>query len=167
LPKEEVRMAEEKRISRREFLKWFAVISITSVGGVGCACVPVVVYGPPPEPEYGPPPVENPVVTGMAYIEKDGSEKTLHGSTDVPTDAQFVIYFSELMAESSQSAVSLSNAVSFETVWLQEDALKIVLTMDLRPNTEYVLEIGAGAESVHGEPLRLTEMARAEFTTAE
>lgn len=164
-------MEKDSRISRREFLKWFAVISLTSAGGVGCACVPVVLYGPPPEPEYGPPPVENPVVTGMAYIEKDGSEKTLHGSTDVPTDAQFVIYFSDLMAEPSQNAVSLNEAVGdaaeFETVWLQEDALKIVLTTELQPGTEYVLEIGAGAESVHGEPLQLTEMARAEFTTAE
>jgi hypothetical protein len=163
-------MGEDSRISRREFLKWFAVISITSAGGVGCACVPVVVYGPPPEPEYGPPPVERPVVNEMTYIEKDGSEKPLQGSPDVPTSAQFVIYFSDLMTESSQSAVALSdaegNAAGFETVWLQEDALKIVLTVELHSGTEYVLEIGTGAESVHGEPLQLTEMARAEFTTA-
>jgi hypothetical protein len=176
-------MAEEKRISRREFLKWFAVLSITSAGGVGCVCVPVAVYGPEPEygpppataipiaVEYGPPPVESPVVNRMTYIEKDGSEKTLHGSTDVPTNAQFVIYFSDLMIEQSQSAVTLSNIegndVSFETEWLQEDALKIVLTLDLQPGTEYVLEVGSDAESIHGESLRVTDMARAEFTTVE
>lgn len=178
-------MAEEKRISRREFLKWFAVLSITSAGGVGCVCVPVALYGPPPEPEYGPPPatdipiaveygpppVESPVVSRMTFVEKDGSEKVLHGSTDVPTNAQFMIYFSDLMTALSQSAVTLSNIegddVSFETAWLQEDALKIVLTMDLQPGTEYILEVGADAESIHGESLRVTEMARAEFTTAE
>jgi hypothetical protein len=75
------------------------------------------------------------------------------------------------MVESSRDAVSLSDAeddaASFETVWLREDALKIALTAELQPGTKYVLEIGAGAESVHGEPLQLTEMARAEFTTAE
>lgn len=178
-------MAEEKRISRREFLKWFAVLSITSAGGVGCVCVPVALYGPPPEPEYGPPPatdipivveygpppVESPVVNRITYIEKDGSEKMLHGSTDVPTNAQLVIYFSDLMTEQSQSAVTLSDIegddVGFETAWLQQDALKIVLTVELQPGTEYILEIGSGAESVHGESLRMTEMARAEFTTVE
>lgn len=178
-------MEEDSRISRREFLKWFAVLSISSAGGVGCVCVPLVLYGPPPEPEYGPPPatdipitveygvppVEPPVVSRVTYLEKDESEKLLHGSTEVPTNAQFVIYFSDLMVESSQDAVSLSeaegDAASFETVWLQEDTLKIALTVELQPGTEYVLEIGAGAESVHGEPLRLTEMARAQFTTAE
>jgi hypothetical protein len=107
----------------------------------------------------------------MTFVEKDGSEKVLHGSTDVPTNAQFVIYFSDLMTASSQNAVTLSNIegddVSFETAWLQEDALKIVLTMDLQSGTEYILEVGADAESIHGESLRVTEMARAEFTTAE
>ena len=178
-------MGEDSRISRREFLKWFAVLSITSAGGVGCVCVPVALYGPPPEPEYGPPPatdipivveygpppVESPVVNRITYVKKDGSEEVLHGSTDVPTNAQFVIYFSDLMVEQSQDAVIFSDIagddVGFETTWLQQEALKVVLTVELQPSTEYVLEIGADAESVHGESLRVTDWARAEFSTAE
>lgn len=164
-------MGEGERISRREFLKWFAVLSVTSVGGVGCVCVPVVMYGPPPEPEYGPLPVEGPVVNRITYLDKEGDEKTLQGSTDVPPSAQFFIYFSVSMDESSQGAVSFGNVegegVSFETQWLQEDTLEVVLTVELEPGAEYVLEVGEGAESAYGEPLLLTGIARAEFTVAE
>jgi hypothetical protein len=192
-------MGEDKKISRREFLKWFAALSITSAGGVGCVCVPMTLYGPPPEPEYGPPPVteppivveygpppvtdppivveygpppvESPVVHAMTYVGADGSEEVLHGSTDVPPTAQLVIYFSGAMVESSEDAVSLSDieggGVGFETEWLHDDVLRVVLTVELQPGTDYVLEVGEGAESVEGDPLLLTDAARAEFTTAE
>jgi hypothetical protein len=180
-------MEEELTISRREFLKRFAVISIASAGGVGCLCLPVVEYGPPPEPEYGPPPnveygpppvpeygpppVPDCVVDRMAYSKRDEDEEPLYGSTDVPTDAQFTIYFSNPMDESSQDAVSLSRAGGQvvglgERLWVREDALKVAPADELKPATEYVLEVGQGAENVHGEPLQLTDSARAEFATA-
>jgi hypothetical protein len=71
-------MAADTKISRREFLKWFAALSITSAGGVGCVCVPVALYGPPPEPEYGPPPITvqpeygAPVVTEVPIVVEYG-----------------------------------------------------------------------------------------------
>lgn len=217
-------MAEDTKISRREFLKWFAALSIASAGGVGCLCVPVALYGPPPEPEYGPPPVtaqpeygapvvtdppivveygppavtstavapeygpppvtdtpiaveygpppvESAMVLGIMYVDADGVEQVLHGSSDVPPSTQFVIYFSVAMTASSQDAVSLSDVagegVGFETEWVREDVLKVVLDVQLQPGADYVLEVGEGAESVEGDPLVLTETARAEFTTAE
>jgi hypothetical protein len=188
-------MAENTKISRMEFLKWFAALSIASAGGVGCVCVPVALYGPPPEPEYGPPPITPqpeygvPVVTdapvvveygpppvqsaeviGIMYVDADGLEQVLHESSDVPLNTQFVIYFSVPMAESSQGAVVLTDVggedVAFESEWLQEDVLAVVLTVELDPGTDYVLEVGEGAASVEGDPLVVTETAWAEFTTA-
>lgn len=189
-------MAEDTRISRREFLKWFAALSIASAGGVGCVCVPVALYGPPPEPEYGPPPitpqpeygvpvvtevpivveygpppVESAVVIGIMYVDADGVEMFLHESSDVPPSTQFVIYFSVAMAESSQGAVVFTDVggedVEFESEWLEEDVLAVVLTVELEPGADYVLEVGEGAVSVDGDPLVLTETAWARFTTAE
>jgi hypothetical protein len=164
-------MENDSWISRREFLKRFAILSIASAGGLGCVCVPVVVYGPPPEPEYGPPPVEGPLVRRMTYLAEDGSEIDLYGSMGVSLNAQFLIYFSAAMTEASQNAVSLSDAdggaVSFEPLWSQMDILKVVPAAELQPGTRYILEVGGGAEGAQGDPFQWTESARAEFLTAE
>ncbi len=197
---------EDSRISRRAFLKKFAILSMLSVGGVRCTAEPE--YGAPPisEPEYGVPVVisEEPdimveygvepiVITEepdlileygvmivepnqieqMTYLDGNGTEKVLYGSTIVPINTQFTIYFGMAMDESSQDAVSLSdaggNAVHFKALWLREQtALQITPGVELQYATQYILEVGAEAKNTLGEAILLTgSSTRAEFTTVE
>ncbi len=178
---------EDSRISRRAFLKKFAVLSMLSVGGVRCTAQPE--YGAPPivitvepdlnieygviaVPEYGAPPVELNELYQMTYLDENGTEKTLYGSAIVPTSTRFIIYFSTTMDESSQNAVSLSdvdgNAVQFELAWLREQTtLEIIPDAELQYATQYILEVGPEAKNSLGQALQLTGTERAEFTTVE
>ncbi len=180
---------EDSRISRRAFLKKFAILSMLSVGGVRCTVEPE--YGAPPisEPEYGVPIVitEEPdlileygvmivepnQIEQMTYLDGNGTEKVLYGSTIVPTNTQFTISFGMAMDESSQDAVLLSdaegNAVHFKALWLREQtALQITPGVELQYATQYILEVGAEAKNTLGEAILLTgSSTRAEFTTVE
>ena len=164
---------DDSRINRRAFLKKFVILSMLSVAE-GCLPEPQPEYGvePLPMPEYGMEPIDLlPQASQMMYLDESGVENVLYGSTDVPVNAQFIIYFVHPMDPSSQDAIVLSdadnNVVDFESLWLNEAALKIIPDAALRYATQYILEIGEGAEDFRGEPLQLTGSGRAEFTTLE
>jgi hypothetical protein len=142
------------------------------VYGVEPTFMPEYGVEPVPQPLYGvePPPI--PQVDGMSYLDKDGIERPLMGSTDVPTTAQFTIYFAHSMAESTQDAISLrdadGNAVDFEASWLGEQiALRLTPTTALHPATRYILEVSDEAKNTQGDSIRLTGSERVEFTTQE
>jgi len=188
---------EDSYISRRAFLKKFAILSMLSAGGVRCVPKPeygappvaeplygvepiviteepdiMVEYGVEPVPVYGVEPVELTQLYQMTYLDENGAEKTLYGSTSVPTSTRFIIYFSTTMDESSQNAVSLGdvdgNAVQFELAWLREQTtLEVTPGAELQYATQYILEVGPEAKNSLGEALQLTGSERAEFTTVE
>lgn len=160
-------------ISRRAFLKKFVILSMLSVAE-GCFPQPQPEYGaePFPIPEYGIEPVDLlPQASQMMYLDENGVENELYGSTDVPINTQFIIYFVHPMTPSSQDAIVLSdadnNVVDFESSWLNQAALKVIPDAALQYATQYTLEIGEGVRDFRGEPLRFTGSERAEFTTVE
>ncbi|MCP4543164.1 MAG: Ig-like domain-containing protein [Chloroflexi bacterium] len=193
-------MMEDSHISRRAFLKKFVILSMLSVAE-GClpeaqpeygvevtevhtAPVPEPVYGvepmpvpeygvePVPMPEYGVEPVETLTqVSQMTYLDENGVENVLYGSTDVPINAQFIISFVYAMDPSSQDAVTLSDAdnsaVGFESSWSSETALKIIPDVALRHGTHYTLAVSEEAKNLGGLPLQFIGTERAEFTTIE
>jgi hypothetical protein len=164
---EKKRLPDQETIDRRKFLKQFVALSALSFGTT-MVCTSCVEYGS--QPVYGPATVVT-YVDQMTYLMKDGTENTLYHQEDVPIDAEFTIYFSDPMDESSQQAVQLKNAedhtIRVAFLWLSgQTILRITPETELQYGTMHTLGVNERARNSMGNPLQVTELAQAVFRTS-
>ena len=147
--------------SRREFLKKFAYLSS---GALVLSVTTTACYGPMGAQQG------YPMVSGIYFVNTDGSNGLLQNSQNVPLQTKFKIEFTDDMNFEAPASVFLTGPANTpvgcdNNVWETNRLLTVTPAQDLAPDTEYTLRVDDDAKDARGYNLWLTESATAVFKT--
>ncbi len=158
-------------ISRREFLRTFAMLSSSAlVAGLNNGCGgssdpnPRAMYGP------SPPNLTRPMVRSFYYVNAQLNRVDLFNNQYVPVQVTCLVEFTKDMNTSKQVTISFTDStpavVLFTQSWQDARTLSIAPSSPLATGTSYTLGVGGDAEDTYGNTLYPSGGTSITFKTA-